>query len=91
MNGDRREKSTWQSLSDNKVIAALVVAMILWTVAKVSGITQLPEKVESQGVRIEKLAAGQQELRESGIKRDEQFAYIVKSLERLEKRSDRQR
>lgn len=88
---DRRETSMWKSLSDNKIFAALVVALVLWMTAKVSGITALPEKVETQGIDIAKLKTGQQELRESGIKRDEQFSYIVKSLERLEKRADRQR
>lgn len=81
----------WKTLTDNKVIAALVVAFILWTVAKVSGVTSLPETVSQHETRIGRVETQTQELRESGKVRDAQFTYIKEQLDRLLQQQDRRR
>lgn len=80
-----------KSVTDNKVVAALVVAIVMWLAAKVSGVTALPEKVVQHETRITNVETETRTLRESGIKRDEQFNYIKEQLDRLLAREERRR
>ena len=78
-------------LTDNKLVVALVVPLILWMVAWASGMSELPSTVKQHEGRITNVEVETRALRESAIKRDTQFEYIAKALERMEKREERRR
>lgn len=80
-----------KTVTDNKVVAALVVAFVLWLAAKVSGVTVLPERVEQHETRITNIESDTKMLRESKIRQEEQFSYIKAQLDRLVAREDRRR
>jgi hypothetical protein len=88
---DRREIRMFTKIADNKITAGLVIALVLWLSAKVSGISELPGTVAQHETRITNAELEARTLRETQIRSEEKFSYIVKALERLEKREERRR
>ncbi len=88
---DRREIGLWRSLSDNKIVAALVVALVLWVSAKVSGLTNLPDAVSQHESRLTQVEAEVKTVRESQIRAEGSFKYIEESLKRMERAQERRR
>ena len=80
-----------KTVTENKVVAALVVALVLWLAAKVSGVSALPEKVDQHETRITNVESDARMLRESKIRQEEQFSYIKSQLDRLIAREERRR
>lgn len=85
-NGERKMIA---KLTDNKLVVAILVPLILAIAAWVSGLTAVPANDARQDREITELKGETRTLRESGIRAEESFRYIKESLERIERKADR--
>ena len=87
----RGRRGRLREFAESKVGSGLIITVILFLAGMVSGVASLPARVEGQDRRLTVVEAETRTLRESGIRRDEQFAYIKERLDELVRQRQGQR
>src|SRR5690349_17874296 len=85
----RGERKMIAKLTDNKLAVAIFVLLISAVAAWVSGVSDLPNKVEQHEMRIRNVESDTKVIRESQIRTEENLRYLREGFERMERRHER--